>query len=752
MTPGRDRLAPPGFDPEVAFSRNLGWTTEWEQLALRAKRVAIAGLGGVGGGHLLALSRLGIGAFSIADLDTFDTVNLNRQAGATASSMGRPKIDVLAEMALQINPELRLSRFPGGVTPENVDAFLAGCDLFVDGLDFFVLDIRALVFARCAALGIPAVTAAPIGMGVGFLAFRPGGQTFDQYFGLAGQPETEQYLRFLMGVAPKGFHRAYLVDDTRVDLAAKRGPSTGAACTLCAGVVATQAVKILLGRGGVPYAPQHLTFDAYTGRSALTRLRLGMNGPVQRLKLSIARRIYGGLATRPAGQPVDTAPRTTITAILDAARWAPSGDNTQPWRFELLGPDRVAVSILRDGPADPYDYRDREPTLLSVGMLLESLRIAASDHGRAIQWSAEPGRVVVTLTPSAGLEPSPLLAALPMRSVERRAMGRTPLTPDDKAALQDALGPDLSVTWHEPVGERMKLARLGSRASDIRLRAAETFAVHQRVIDWTAQRSPHGIPAGAVGLNRPTLSMMRWAMARWQRMDRMNAVFGTGAAALQLDLLPAFHSAAFFSIRAVPDLGGDRMIALLRHGERLQRFWLTATRRGLAMQPALATLIFADHGSKQTPFTTDARLLKKAAGLATDVAAALGPVQDLIFLGRIGQKKPALPGPRSIRRPLSQLLARSGGEALRGELVGPEGAIAGDERPGGGLLPAHAAQDGADVGHGGLADAVVFDGRTGRDEVDGRGAEQAQQAGFHGGAPMRQVAASADLHDAAHQA
>jgi tRNA A37 threonylcarbamoyladenosine dehydratase len=59
-------------DYATAFSRNLGWTTEWEQQALRARRVAIAGLGGVGGAHLLALARLGIGGFHIADLDRFD--------------------------------------------------------------------------------------------------------------------------------------------------------------------------------------------------------------------------------------------------------------------------------------------------------------------------------------------------------------------------------------------------------------------------------------------------------------------------------------------------------------------------------------------------------------------------------------------------------------------------------------------------------------------------------------------------------
>lgn len=101
-----------GFDYDEAFSRNIGWVTTEEQQILRRRRVAIAGMGGVGGGHLLALARLGIGAFTIADFDVFDIVNFNRQAGAMMSTRGREKADVLAEMARDINPEIELSSFP----------------------------------------------------------------------------------------------------------------------------------------------------------------------------------------------------------------------------------------------------------------------------------------------------------------------------------------------------------------------------------------------------------------------------------------------------------------------------------------------------------------------------------------------------------------------------------------------------------------------------------------------------------------
>ena len=243
------------FSYDAAFERNLGWFTEAEQLALRGKCVAIAGLGGVGGEHLITLARLGIGAFHIADFDEFSLANFNRQIGANIDTIDRPKAAVLEEMALAVNPELRITRFDQGVTVDNLDAFLSGVDLFVDGLDFFVIDIRRKVFARCHELGIPSITAGPIGMGTGFLAFVPDGMSFEQYFRMEGQPKLEQYLRFLIGLVPKALHRPYLVDPTRLNLATETGPSTGAACKLCAGVTAVTAVKLLLRRGDVKPAP-----------------------------------------------------------------------------------------------------------------------------------------------------------------------------------------------------------------------------------------------------------------------------------------------------------------------------------------------------------------------------------------------------------------------------------------------------------------------------------------------------------------
>lgn len=654
------------FTYETAFARNLGWFTEPEQFALRGKCVAIAGQGGVGGVHLLTLARLGIGAFHIADADTFDLVNFNRQIGATMQTIGRPKVEVLNEMALAINPDLRIERFDEGVTSENIDRFLRGVDLFVDGFDFFAIDIRRRVFARCSELGIPSITAAPIGMGTAFLAFSPRGMSFEEYFRLKGQPESEQLIRFLVGLMPKGLQRGYLVDPGRVDLPARRTPSTIAGCELSAGVTAVTAAKILLGRGGVRFAPYHQHYDAYRGRLSVSKLIFGNAGPMQRLKLALARKAFGGL-TRATAAPEDTDNVSSpMTDILRAARWAPSGDNAQPWRFDVLDDDTVALHLPPPSGVNVYEYRDGEPLLLAGGMLLESLRIAATAHGRSMQWRIEgsgwPSRIVVRFTPDADVAVDGLYSCLGLRSVNRWRFRTRPLRDQDRAALTDGLGERLIVDWYPRLAQRWQFARLAASATDIRLRAPEAFPIHRDVIDWQRRLSPTGIPAGAVGLNRPTLLLMRWAMRDWPRTQLLNRLGSTTTAALQMDYMPILSSGACFSVQwAQPaPTPEDRTLSLLQAGERLQRFWLTATRLGLVLQPLLAMLIFADYGEKTLTFTADTQVQRKAVSLATSFRRVFGNRPDnFVFMGRIGEPRSTQPGCRSVRRSLKELVRKT---------------------------------------------------------------------------------------------
>ncbi len=277
------------FSYDEAFSRNLGWVTAEEQATLRRKRVAIAGLGGTGGIHLLTLARLGLGAFNIADFDTFGLANFNRQAGAMVSTLGRAKIEVLDEMARDINPELTIHKFAGGVTEDNVDQFLEGVDIYVDALDYFAFEARDLVYRKLEEKRIPAVIAAPLGMGTAIVNFLPGRMTFEEYFQLRGLPLKEKALRFLIGLSPALLQRTYLVDPSRVKFGERAGPSTGMACQICAGAAGVEVLKILLNRGDVLAAPRGFQFDAYRNKLVRTWRPGGMSNPLMKIMLLLAK-------------------------------------------------------------------------------------------------------------------------------------------------------------------------------------------------------------------------------------------------------------------------------------------------------------------------------------------------------------------------------------------------------------------------------------------------------------------------------
>jgi len=278
------------FPYEQAFSRNIGWVTKEEQARLRQKRVAIAGGGGVGGVHAMTLARLGITKFHIADFDSFDVPNFNRQVGAMVSTLGQPKADVIRRMLLDVNPDCEVTVFGEGINAGNLHAFMQGVNMYVDALDFFAFEIRQQTFALCAQLGIPASTVAPLGMGAALINFLPGQMTFEEYFQWGDLPETDKAVHFVVGLAPAGLHRPYLVVPEAVNFVERRGPSTIMACQLCAGVMGTEALKILLGRGKVLAAPWGVQFDAYRNKLVRTWRPGGNKNPLHRLMIAVGKK------------------------------------------------------------------------------------------------------------------------------------------------------------------------------------------------------------------------------------------------------------------------------------------------------------------------------------------------------------------------------------------------------------------------------------------------------------------------------
>lgn len=277
------------FNYQQAFSRNLGWVTPNELAILKSKRIAIAGMGGVGGVHLITLVRMGFENFNLADFDHYELHNFNRQYGASMDTLGKDKLQVMVEAAKSINPNINVKLFPTGVTTENVNQFLHEVDLYVDGLDFFALEARILVFDLAEKMQIPVTTVAPIGMGAALINFLPGHMSYRNYFGFKPKDKIPNLLKFLIGLSPKMPHLASLVDRSYSDITKEKTASTPMGCQLSAGVAATEALKILLKRGPVTSAPTSIHFDAYSHQIKRTRLIGGYKNPLFIIKLFIIR-------------------------------------------------------------------------------------------------------------------------------------------------------------------------------------------------------------------------------------------------------------------------------------------------------------------------------------------------------------------------------------------------------------------------------------------------------------------------------
>jgi molybdopterin/thiamine biosynthesis adenylyltransferase len=273
-----------GYDYDEAFSRNIGLLTEEEQARVRSARVAVGGLGGVGGNHVLALARIGFGSFSLADLDHFELANMNRQAGASVNTLGRSKVEVTAEIVRAINPEADLRLFPNGITRENIGDFLDGAVAAVDGIDFFNMDARRLLFREARARGIHALTSAPVGFGATLHVFSPTGMSFDEYFDIQdGMSLPAQLIQFVLGLAPERAHRSYFPPGA-VDFEKRRAPSLAPGCLLASVLVATAIANLVVKKRPPKVAPHFSQFDPLVQTYKTGYLRGGNRNPKQRAK------------------------------------------------------------------------------------------------------------------------------------------------------------------------------------------------------------------------------------------------------------------------------------------------------------------------------------------------------------------------------------------------------------------------------------------------------------------------------------
>lgn len=349
--------------------------------------------------------------------------------------------------------------------------------------------------------------------------------------------------------------------------------------------------------------------------------------------------------------------------VLDKARWAPSGDNVQTWRFEKIADDAFIVHAFDTRDTVVYDF-DGRPSQIALGALLENISLAATEQGMQaeisrigepeISGNSEAVAYSVKLLREAGCVPHPLAAMIEKRSVQRRALSVFDISEQHRTLLEQAVGDDFSVKWFSGWQEKCRIAGLLWQNARIRLTMPEAFPVHKKVIDWGKQFSPDRIPDQAIGIDKLGLLLMRWAMHSWQRVNFMNRYMaGTWLPRIQLDLVPALFCGAHFMIvaRNKPGTTEDFIAA----GHALQRFWLTATQLGIQLQPEMTPLIFNWYVNAGRSCSKAAHIWPAMQGLQTKLVQLVGgaSLRNACFMGRIGYGKPA--SARSLRLPVQDL-------------------------------------------------------------------------------------------------
>ena len=157
------------FDPRFSGVRSLVGGERFEKL--RESSVCIVGVGGVGSWAAEALARSGVGALTLVDLDDICVTNINRQLHALSSTVGKTKVQVLAERLKDINPDLKITSMCRFFSATSAEEILGSKpSLVVDCIDR--LSNKCLLISLCVERGIPIVASGSAGQRMDPTAIR----------------------------------------------------------------------------------------------------------------------------------------------------------------------------------------------------------------------------------------------------------------------------------------------------------------------------------------------------------------------------------------------------------------------------------------------------------------------------------------------------------------------------------------------------------------------------------------------------
>lgn len=234
--------------------------------------VGIAGTGGIGGAMALRLARLGIRHLKLADPQTFDWTNVNRQLGASHENIGRNKAEVVGEITFELARDVTVEVFKDGITVHNAEEFVSGCDLILDQLEFYVIPEKYALHRafrktpRCKSIAACSV----VGWAAHLYKFERDSMPIEEWYGLPEDIEFDERVqdKLIKLWAPRLPH--FPSYDEVLDWIARNNavPIFAGAPPLAEGILTQRVALSLIDKEYPPYGewlppiPQMYCYDA----------------------------------------------------------------------------------------------------------------------------------------------------------------------------------------------------------------------------------------------------------------------------------------------------------------------------------------------------------------------------------------------------------------------------------------------------------------------------------------------------------
>jgi molybdopterin/thiamine biosynthesis adenylyltransferase/nitroreductase len=572
-------LAPRSFSA-LRLDRNRNKITRTEQSRQRELRVGVVGASaGHSIAHLLAMEGLA-GELRLADFDTIDLSNLNRIPGSVLD-LGINKAVVTARRIGEIDPYLRVVVVDDGITPENLDRFLEGLDLVIEECDS--LDVKLLVREEARERGIPVL-----------METSDRGLLDIERFDL--EPERPIFHGLLAGLHSSDLSGLSIQQKAPYVLR-----------MLGAGDVSARGAASLLEVGGTltgwPQLGSDVTLGAASAAAAVRRIGQSGELPSGRLRFDVEQALTGIISVEPEteieddfleGMAGDELPEDAdpIDIILDAARRAPSGGNIQPWRFEAEGQEIRVYLVPERSTIMDVEHRG---SYVAIGAALFNARVAAASIKSlgSVQLFPEGRRSHLVATLQVGSSTDRDMASLEAgvrTRVANRQLGQP--QPIDDTTMQllsrgvQREGAHLRITTDRE--EINALAEVLAESDRIRFLSPKLHHEMVGELRWPGPDSlEEGLDVRTLELSPPELA----ALDLLRRPDVMGhlADWRTGEA-LGARTRMTIGSSSAVAVITVPR--GDAT-SYINGGAAVERFWLTAERQGLAIQPVSPVFLYA---------------------------------------------------------------------------------------------------------------------------------------------------------------